>query len=123
LKRKKKKKKKKRRRNKKRKKKRKKKKKKKRRRRRRRKVMMTVTMMTKKEQENVLNSYFCVPCCESICILQVLRSVCTSDMRQYSPYPSTRCHNTEVCNTNLHNPQTQLCPLLLCRSRKEANAK
>ena len=61
--------------------------------------MMTM-MMKKKTQENVLNSYI-----------------------HYRLYLSARCHNTEVCNMNLHILQIQLYPLFMFRSRKDANAK
>jgi len=86
-------------------------------------VMKMTMMIKKKEQENILNSYIVFRVVSLYVYLQVLTSVCTGDMRQYSRYPSTRYHNTEVCNTNLHNLQIQLYPLLLCLSRRDANAK
>jgi len=83
---------------------------------------MMTAMIKKKEQENLLNSNIVFQVSLYV-FLQVFTSVCSGEMMQYSRYPSTRCHNTEVCNMNLHNLQLPLHPLLLCRSRKDANAK
>jgi len=87
-------------------------------------MKMKMTMMIKKkEQENVLNYYIVFQVVSLYVFLQVFTTVCTGDMMQYSRYPTTRYHNTEVCNMNLHNLQMQLYLLLLCQSRKDASAK
>ena len=65
--------------------------------------MMVMMMLKKKKQENLLKSYIVFRVVSLYIFLQVFTSFCTGDMRQYSRYPTTRCHNTEVCNVNLHN--------------------